>query len=232
MEKAEFGNSVLYHGDAFEVLPTLDDGLIDSVVSDPPYGVTDFDWDKVPPFERMWQLFEAKSKDNANFVLFGCGGFTIDLINSKRPWYRYDLCWCKNNKTGFLNSRLMPLRNHETVMLFGKPGHQKTATFNPPNGAVHPCSVLPFDHERGNNQQSQHAHPTQKPLQLMGYLLMLYSNPGDLVLDPFAGSGTTLEAAMKLGRQFIGIERERQYYEIACKRLEEAYRKRKARFAG
>lgn len=234
MEKMAFGDSgVLYCGDAFEILPTLEDGTIDSVISDPPYGVTNHSWDQAPPFDKMWLLLEKKSKQNANFVLFGCGGFTIDLINSKRHWYRYNLTWIKNNKTGFLNSRLMPMRNTEDVLIFGKPGFQKIATFNPPQGTTHPCSALAFDHDRGNGQQGLNLHETQKPLNLMGYLLMLYSNPGDLVLDPFAGSGTTLEAALRLGRRFVGIERERRYYEVACKRLEEVHRRRSARrFAG
>jgi len=231
MERVEIGTATLYHGDFIDVMPTLDDGSIACIASDPPYGVTSYSWDTAPPFEKMWELFELKSKDNANYILFGCGGFTIDLINSKRAWHRYNLCWCKNNKTGWLNSKLMVHRNHEDIMLFGKPGHQKSAVFNVPDGSVHPCSVLPFDHERGNGQQGLNFHPTQKPLRLMGYLLMLYSNPGnDIVLDPFMGSGTTGLAAMKLGRRFIGIEREEKFYRIACQRLQEVWRQKNARY--
>jgi len=164
MEKFEIGNSTLYHGDCFDILPTLDDGVIDNVVSDFPYGITDHTWDLAPPLDLTWQLLEAKSKENANYVLFGCGGFSIDLINSKRSWYRYSLTWIKNNKTGWLNSSLMPHRNTEDIMVFGKPGFQKKATFNPPEGSVHPCMALPFDHDRGNGQQGKNFHETQKPL--------------------------------------------------------------------
>jgi site-specific DNA-methyltransferase (adenine-specific) len=225
-EKFEIGNATLYCGDAFDILPTLPDGEIDSVVSDPPFGITAHHWDQAPPLPKMWELFEAKSKQNANYVLFCAGGFTIDLVNSKRPWFRYDLCWVKNNKTGFLNAKLMPLRNHENILIFGKPGHQKAATFNSDEGKIHPCSVLPFNHDRGNGES---LHPTMKPYYLMGYLLLLYSNPGDLILDCFMGSGTTGCAALHSNRRFIGIEREKKFFDIACQRLEETL-KQKERF--
>jgi len=228
-EKYEICGSVIYNADALDVLPTLPDGIIDNVVSDFPYGITGHHWDQVPPLDLTWKLLEAKSKDNANYVLFGAGGFTIDLINSKRDWFRYNLAWVKNNATGHLNAGLMPMRKKEDVIIFGKPGHQKSAVFNAPDGYPHPCDVLVFDHERGNNQQGCNHHNTQKPILLMGYLLMLYSNPGDLILDSFAGSGSTLLAAMKLGRRFIGIEKDRSFYEIACRRLYEAYQKKNAR---
>jgi DNA modification methylase len=220
---------VIYHADCFDVLPTLVDGTIDNVCSDFPYGITHHSWDKVPPLDLTWKLLEAKSKDNANYVLFGAGGFTIDLINSKRDWFRYRLTWVKNNKTNWLNSGRMVHSNTEDVMIFGKPGHQRTAVFNVPEGYPHPCSALVFNHDRANNQQGSNFHNTQKPLHLMGYLLMLYTNPGDLILDPFSGGGSTLVAALKLGRRFIGVEKECSFYEVACRRLYEAYQQKCAR---
>ena len=228
-EKYEIGESVIYNADCFDVLPTLQDGIISHVCSDFPYGITHHTWDKVPPLDKTWKLLEAKAKDNANYVLFGAGGFTIDLINSKRDWFRYRLTWVKNNKTNWLNSGRMVHSNTEDVMIFGKPGHQRTAVFNVPEGFPHPCSALVFNHDRANNQQGVNFHNTQKPLRLMAYLLMLYTNPGDLILDSFAGSGSTLVAALKLGRRFIGIEKERSFYEIACRRLYEAYQQKYAR---
>ena len=228
-EKYTIGDSTLYNADAFDVLPTLEDASIDNVVSDFPYGITGHHWDKVPPLDLTWKLLEAKSKPNANYVLFGAGGFTIDLINSKRDWYRYSMAWVKNNATMHLNSSLMPMRKKEDVIILGKRGHQKTATFNVPDGFPQPSDVLVFNHERGNNQQGLNFHETQKPTLLMGYLLMLYTNPGDLILDPFCGSGSTLVAAYRLNRRFIGIEKERPFYEIACQRLYEAYQRKNAR---
>ena len=98
------------------------------------------------------------------------------------------------------------------------------------DGTTLPISILAFDHDRGNGQQSPlPTHPTQKPILLMGYLLLLYSNPGDLVLDCFAGSATTACAALRLNRRFIAIEKERSYYEIACQRLEEVWQRKNAR---
>ena len=260
MEKVEFGDSVLYFGDCFSILPDLDIKA-DAVITDSPFGITACDWDIVPPLDKLWRLFESKSKENANFVMFGAGGFTIDLINSQRPWYRYDLIWVKNNRVGFFNANLQPLRAHESIMVFGKPGFQKASTYNPlktgagrprvnrgsrrkaggvypplpphttiSDGTTFPISVLAFDHDRGNGQQSTiPTHPTQKPLNLMGYLVMTYTNPGDLILEPFAGSGTTLDAAMKLNRRFIGIEKERSYFDIACKRLEATWQRKTTR---
>jgi site-specific DNA-methyltransferase (adenine-specific) len=224
MREFVIGSCRLINSDAFEVLPTISDGSIDCVCSDPPYGITAHAWDKAPPLELMWQLFEAKAKQNANYILFCAGGFSIDLINSRRAWFRYDLSWVKNNKTGFLNASLMPLRNHENVIIFGKPGHQKTATFNQVEGMSHPSSVLVF--KRDATRPEECLHPTQKPFSLMYYLLRLYSNPGDLILDPFAGSCTTGCAALRANRRFIGIEREKKYFDIACRRLEEAMREK------
>ena len=228
-EKYEIGESVIYNADAFDVLPTLQDGIISHVCSDFPYGITNHSWDKVPPLDLTWKLLEAKAKDNANYVLFGAGGFTIDLINSKRDWYRYSMTWVKNNATMHLNANLMPMRKKEDVVVFGKPGHQKSAVFNVPDGFSQPSDVLVFSHERGNNQQGFNFHNTQKPLNLMGYLLMLYTNPGDLILDSFAGSGTTACAALRLGRRFIAIEKNREFYEIACRRLWDIHQRMNSR---
>ena len=108
MEKTDsvtIGNTTLYCGDCFDVLPTLDVEC-DAVISDPPYGLTDCDWDTMPPLDSFWTMVEAQAKQSANYVLFGCGRFSVDLINSRRRWYRYDLVWSKNNKVGFLNANL------------------------------------------------------------------------------------------------------------------------------
>jgi len=228
-EKVEIGTATLYHGDAFDILPTLEDDSIHCVASDFPYGITNHTWDQVPPLDLTWRLLEAKSKDNANYVLFGAGGFTIDLINSKRDWFRYSMAWVKNNKTGHLNAGLMPMRNKEDIIVFGKPGHQKTAVFNVPDGFPQPSDVLVCPHERGNNQQGKNYHVTQKPVLLMGHLLLMYSNPGDLILDSFMGSGSTGVAAMKLGRRFVGIEKDEKFFSTACQRLEEIWQRKTAR---
>ena len=264
-EKVQFGDSFLFCGDAFDILPTLNDASIDACISDPPYAAESFggkctccEWDKPVPLPEFWKLLECKMKPAANTVLFCNQKLAYDLIGSNRQAFRYDLIWAKNNRVGFFNAALQPLRSHEQILVFGRPGFQKTATYNPlktpgtrvrvnrvkarqsggvyPAGEAHtsisdgmtyPISILAVDHDRGNGQG---LHPTQKPLNLLGYLIMTYSNPGDMILDSFAGSGTTLLAAMKLGRRFIGIERERSYFDIARQRLTEAYQRRIARY--
>jgi len=263
-ERVQFGDSFLFLGDAFDILGTLEDGLIDQVISDPPYAsqtfggrCTDCSWDVPIDLTKFWRLVESKTKPSANVVLFGNMRFAYDLINTNLRGFRYDLVWAKNNRTNFLNANLRPLSAHENIMVFGKAGNMAAATYNPvktsgtrvrvnrvkarksggvyPAGEAHtsisdgmtyPISILAVDHDRGNGQG---LHPTQKPLNLVGYLIATYSNPGDMILDAFAGSATTGLAAMKLGRRFICIERERSYFDIARQRLTEAYQRRTAR---
>ena len=248
MKKKTIGDCTLYCGDCFAVLPKLD-VVADAVISDPPFGITACDWDVSFSFAQFWELADRRSKPTANFVLFGLGKFAVDLIVSKYRWYRYDLIWAKNNKVGFLNANLMPMRNHESIMVFGRPGFQESAAYNPvktpggrigvkkvrirkggvypagaysheQDGMLHPCTVLPFDHDRGNGQEGY--HPTQKPLALMEWLVKTYTNAGDTVIDPFMGSGTTGAACAVHGRRFIGIEREPVYFEKAVQRIREA----------
>jgi len=236
------------------ILPRLD-VQCDAIISDPPYGITACDWDILPPLGRFWEMVERKTKPTANIVLFGCGRFAVDLINSQYKWYRYDLIWQKNNKVGFLNANKMPLRNHETVLIFARPGFRKEATYNPQkipggragirkppagirhkkssvyldvlytasvsDGTLHPCSVLQYNNEGTSLNNNNRLHPTQKPLALMEWLIKTYTNEGDTVIDPFMGSGTTGVACAKLGRRFIGIEREETYYGTALKRIQE-----------
>jgi len=244
----QLGNCTLYRGDCFDILPKLD-AVADAVISDPPYGITDCEWDTMPPLSRFWDLIEGRAKPTANFVLFGCGKFTVDLVNSKYRWYRYDLVWAKNNKAGFLNANLMPMRNHESILVFGRPGNIKASTYNPQktqggpvrkqainrrssvysakgnhvthyDGTQHPCSVLSFDSDKNKHRG---LHPTLKPVALMEWLIETYTNEGDTVIDPFMGSGTTGVACAKHNRRFIGIEKEKQYFDTAAKRIREAY---------
>ena len=103
MDVVTIGRATLYHGDAFDILPELTVAC-DAVVSDPPFGITACKWDKPIPLDTLWSLLERQTKQNANYVLFGCGMFAVTLINSKPQWYRYDLVWQKNNVVGFLNA--------------------------------------------------------------------------------------------------------------------------------
>jgi len=245
IKKVTIGNATLYHGDCFNVLPTL--GIqADAIISDPPFNCTNCKWDVPLPLDKFWTLMEQRTKETANIVLFGCGKFTYKLYNSKPDWHRYDVVWHKSKKVGHLNANKMPMRNHELIILFGQPGFRDASTYNPQktlggkvgikttnhrssiyrdhgkyihvsDGSLHPCSVLYFENEIGQ-------HPTQKPVALMEWLVRTYTDENDIVLDCFMGSGSTGVAAINTGRRFIGIEKDKKYFDIACSRIEQAYK--------
>jgi len=247
-KKVTIGDCTLYCGDAFDILPKLD-VKVDAVISDPPYGSTDCDWDVKIPLDSFWTMVEERVKPSASYVLFGCGKFSANLINSMYRWYRYDLIWVKSKKCGFLNANLQPMRNHESIHVFIRPGFFRKAIYNPQktpggkagikrrnhkssvyrdtgeythvsDGTRHPSSVLYFKSESGQ-------HPTQKPVDLMEWLVRTYSHEGNIVLDPFAGSGSTGIACVNTDRAFVGIEQDPDFFHIACNRIERAYEKRK-----
>jgi site-specific DNA-methyltransferase (adenine-specific) len=248
IEEWQEADCTLYRADCFDLLPTLE-LTADLVLSDPPYNCTHCDWDVHIPLSHFWQMIERKAKPAANYVLFGCGHIAVDLVNSRYKWYRYDLIWSKNNRCGFLNSHKQPLRSHESILIFGKPGFCNETVYNPQkevyckpksrkiqnkqsvyparsytsesDGTRHPCSVLHFTGDK-DRADLKGIHPTLKPLALTEFLVKSYSNDGDLVIDPFMGSGTTGVACVKHGRRFIGIEKEKKYFDIAVKRINEA----------
>jgi site-specific DNA-methyltransferase (adenine-specific) len=245
VKTVKIGNCTLYCGNSYSILPKLKIEA-DAIISDPPYGITTCDWDQTLQLPMFWDMVNDNLKLSANIVLFAAGHFMIDLINSKYRWYRYDLVWVKNNKVGFLNANKQPLRAHEHVLIFGRTGERANATYNPvkkeggdsytrrhnadknsvyparsyttiSDGRRHPSSVLNFK----SDQNSLKLHPTLKPLALMEFLVSSYSNKNDIIIDPFMGSGTTGIACQKLGRRFIGIEKEEQFFDIAVNRIKE-----------
>jgi site-specific DNA-methyltransferase (adenine-specific) len=161
------------------------------------------------------------------------------------------LVWVKNNKVGFLNTKKQPMRSHESILIFGQPGFKNKTTYIPQkkpggrkagtrtknnsnsiyrleggytsimDGTLHPCSVLYFDNERGNNRQEY--HPTQKPVALMEHLIRSYTNEGDIIIDPFCGSGSTALACIKRNRRFIGVEKEPKYFRMAVERIKSVW---------
>jgi len=243
-KKIEIGNAILYCGDSFDILPKLND-VCDAVISDPPFGITSCKWDKPIPLDTLWEMLDSCTKQSANFVLFGASKFTVDLIISNRKWYRYDLIWVKSKKCGFLNANLQPMRSHESILVFNRPGFRRCATYNPQktpggkerttirnhrstvyqnkgefthvsDGLQHPSSVLYFKSEFGQ-------HSTQKPVALMEWLVRSYTNDKDIVVDPFMGSGSTAIACAIHNRQFIGIEKNIEYFDIAVERIKKAH---------
>ena len=239
----------LYNGDCLEVLDKLikENIKVDLILTDLPYQKTKNKWDTVIPFEDMWDRLKKIRKDNTPIILFGQGIFTAKLIISNEKEYRYSLIWNKEHPSGFLNANKMPLSVHEDIVVF----YKKLPIYNPQkfigiknNGQGHsrilkknnnysnfelvdnselygdlkfPRSILSFQ----KPHPSISLHPTQKPLELIEYLVKTYSKEDDLVLDFTMGSGTTGVACKNLKRNFIGIEKDKEYFKIANERLKE-----------
>lgn len=246
VEWVEIGRAKLACGDCRDILPTL--GKVDAVICDLPYGTTQNPWDCPIPFEELW--LEYSRICSGAIVLNAAQPFTSALINSNRDLFRYTMVWHKSRPTGFLNAKLQPLRAHEDICVFyrkqptynpqfttGRPNHvsksggariksgstnygQQYAITEEHTNRKYPTSVLSFAPVSPTDVH----HPTEKPVALMEYLVSTFSNQGHTVLDNTMGSGTTGVAAVQMGRDFIGIEREERYFEIACRRIEEAQR--------
>jgi site-specific DNA-methyltransferase (adenine-specific) len=250
------GNATLYLGDCLEVMAGLPDASVDMILCDLPYGTTACKWDTVIPFEPLWCEYNRIIKDNGAICLFGAEPFSSKLRVSNLQDYKYDWIWRKPRGTGHLNAKKQPLRDVENISVFyrgqcvynpqftkGEPysavkggktsrviesgettygKFMKGAKFtNDNSGFRYPKQVIEFGVvERGT------VHPTQKPVPLLEYLIKTYTQPGETVLDNCMGSGTTGVACANSGRRFIGIERERKYFDIACERIENAQRQR------
>lgn len=241
-ETTQIGDCTLIHGDCLEIMPTLEPGSVDLVLTDPPYGTTHNRWDSVIPFEGMWKGIHRLSNETTPVVLFSQMPFGASLICSNPQEFRYEWIWHKNNPTGFLNANRMPMRAHENVLVFykrlplynpqkspGKPYRPGTVSRESvnygkfdgaqrkeyPDGSRFPTDVIKYS----NCSDRSGGHPTQKPVDLLRYLIRTYTNPGDTVLDFTMGSGSTGVACVEEGRKFIGIELDDHYYDIACKRV-------------
>lgn len=231
----------LYHRDCLKLMKDIPDESVDMILTDPPYGVTQCKWDKAPTFEPMWEEYRRIIKPNGCIAIFACEPFSSALVQSNLKMYRYELIWKKNVATDFLSARRRPLRIHEKIQVFykkspiyhpqktkGEPydrgwqnrksdlyGEMNRQRSKSENGERFPTSILNFKRE-------YHFHPTQKPVPLLAWLICTYTNKDDIVLDPFMGSGSTGVACVQEGRNFIGIEQEHRYFEIAQRRIEEA----------
>lgn len=239
MRIERIGDATLYQADYRDV--ELPSG-IDAVLTDPPYGQTRCAWDRAPAdMTAFWEKIGPLVKENAAVVVFGAGEFFVDVVNINRRWFRYDLVYEKSLAVGFLNANRQPLRAHELMAVFyrklpeyhpqkfrGKPytvrgGNDRAAIYNSMHGVDtinhdglrYPRSVI-----RCRNTSGKSWHPTEKPLELMDWLTRAYTSEGQLVLDPFMGSGTTGVAALKAGRRFIGVEKDEHWFNVACRRME------------
>lgn len=239
----------IYNEDCLEGMKRIPDGSIDAIICDLPYGVLNKQsegggWDSIIPFEPLWEQYLRVIKDNGAIVLFAQGMFTARLMISNPKMWRYNLVWKKGHRTtGFLNANRMPLRNHEDIVVFyknlptynpqmwkGRPNHPHSVRRSIRNNRCYgehnqaptiitemkyPVSVIDIEKEH-----TKFYHPTQKPVELLRYLVRTYTNEGDTVLDNCMGSGTTAIACIKEKRHFIGFELNKEYYDKAMTRIE------------
>ena len=234
----------LYLGDCLEKMQDIPDKSIDAIITDPPYGTTACKWDSVIPFEAMWEQLNRIIKPNGAIVLFGSEPFSSSLRMSNIKNYKYDWYWKKNKKTNFLNARKMPMRQVETISVFfnklgntynpimkkrtsqkyGNKKYGNTKVYGKQSGNLKDSQsdyILPSDLIEINTERG--LHPTQKPVPLMEYLIKTYTNEGEMVLDFTMGSGSTGVACINTNRNFIGIEQDKKYFDIAEQRIEDAY---------
>ena len=238
----------IFNEDCLDGMKRLPDGSIDFILTDLPFSITDAAWDNKIPLKPMWEQFKRVTKRNAAVALFASGKFLVELAASNLRDYRYKWIWRKSLPVNFLNAKRMPLRVHEDILIFyqqlptynpqftqGKPykphGRNATANLYVPNGGKgfddrkvesidgkrYPLDVQQFPQPLGDK-----AHPTQKPVQLLEYLINTYTNEGETVVDPTMGSGSTGVACVNTNRHFVGFETEKNFYDIAQKRLEKA----------
>ncbi|HQO99309.1 MAG TPA: site-specific DNA-methyltransferase [Caldisericia bacterium] len=235
----------IYNMDCLEVMKQIDDKSVDLILCDLPYGTTACKWDTIIPFEPLWKEYKRIIKDNGAIVLTASQPFTSALVMSNLDMFKYELIWEKEKATNFMLLSKQFGRVHENILIFYKKQPKYNPIMIPANpdkidkrkrfndvikkdgvipeiklyrpkddGLRYPTSILYF------NRDENSLHPTQKPVALFEYLIKTYTNEGDLVLDNCIGSGTTAVACEKLGRKWIGIEREQEYVDIANKRLE------------
>lgn len=231
-------NYNIIHGDCLVEMKKIEEKSIDMILCDLPYGMTKNPWDVVIPFDQLWNEYNRIIKDTGAIVLFGSQPFTSIMITSNLKMFRYSLVWEKNKFSDFLNSKRKPMKTNEDIAVF----YKKQPTYNPQywystpytrwntqnavdkqtnygshknnfvessDGKRLPTTVLKF------NRVERPLHPTQKPTDLLEWLIKTYTNENDIVLDNCMGVGSTGIACKKINRKFIGIELEYKYYEIA-----------------
>ena len=208
----------------------IEDKSIDLILVDLPYGTTKNKWDVIIPFEDLWKEYNRIIKDNGAMLFTATGIFSSLLMLSNVKDFKYKLIWVKSKSTNFLNVKKQPLRKFEEILVF----YKKQPTYNPQktidvpynkgprksqltgsyanfssvvnksDGERNPTDVLYF---KTAETEGEVFHPTQKPVELGSYLIKTFTNKGEVILDNTSGSGSFLVAAIKEGRNFIGIEK-------------------------
>jgi site-specific DNA-methyltransferase (adenine-specific) len=233
---------IIYHGDCLTEMSRIETSSIDMILCDLPYGVTKNAWDIIIPFDILWKHYDRIIKENGAIVLFGSQPFTSIMITSNLKHFRYCLVWEKNKFSDFLNAKRKPMKTNEDIAIFYKkqPIYNPQYWFSTPytrwntqsavdkqtnygqhkenfveslDGRRLPTTVLKF------NRIERPKHPTQKPVDLLEWLIKTYSNPGDTVLDNCMGVGSTGIACINTNRKFIGIEMDKTYFDIAMETI-------------
>jgi len=230
-------------GDCLVVMKKIPDKKIDMILTDLPYGKTARnEWDIIIPLDKLWEEYKRIIKDNGVIALTSVEPFTSMLVMSNIKMFRYDLVWEKVTPTGHYNAKKMPLRNHESILIF----YKKVPMYNPQKiegGLFHKNKII--HNTKSKNYQNpkltyisnldgkyyprsiigsfapnkKKLHPTQKPLKLFEYLIETYTKKNDIVLDSCIGSGTTAIACISLDRRYVGIEKVEEFVKMANLRI-------------
>lgn len=237
----------IYNEDCLEGMKRIPDGSVDMILCDLPYGTTACKWDEIIPFEPLWEQYERVIKDNGAIVLFGSEPFSSYLRLSNIMMFRYDWIWEKSKAGNFMNVKKQPQKIHENISVFYKKqplynaqmedgtrvssrnkGKRANAnilgtSFDKPEyidkGKRYPYSIQFHSNQSGELNNIHRLHPTQKPVELCEYLIKTYTNKGETVLDNCMGSGTTAIACLNTNRNFIGMELDEAYFNIAKDRI-------------
>jgi site-specific DNA-methyltransferase (adenine-specific) len=231
----------LIQGDCIDKLKDISDNSVNCFICDLPYGTTICKWDNKIDLEDLWREMKRIARnDNTPYFFFCDMRLAVDLIQSNPKWFRYDLVIHKSNKVGFLNSKKMPMREHELLLVF----YKKLPTYNiddnhnvksvhrrkqPYDDSVYGKVIrqghkyyeppLPTSILKMQNSNHHRNHPTEKSQDILEWIIKYYTNEGDTVLDPTMGSGSTGVASVSLNRNFIGIEKNEDYFNVAYKRI-------------
>lgn len=234
-------------GDCLELMKDIPDESIDMILCDLPYQETGNKWDKFIDLKKLFSEYRRIIKEDGCIALTGTFKFGVHLFNIAPDLYKYEWVWEKDNGTNAPNVNLQPFRVHEFIFVFGKgrvtngtrtpmnyfpqktegkPYKQKSGRIsenwkgglnnivtNNKDGLRHPKTIQKFNRDRG-------LHPTQKPVALLEYLIKTYTNEGATVLDNCMGSGSTGVACVNTNRNFVGIELDEEYFNIAKERIE------------
>lgn len=236
----------IYNEDCLDGMKKIPDNSIDLILCDLPYNMTNISWDCLISFDKLWEQYKRIIKPSGNIVLFSAGLFTLNLIQSNIKDFRYKLIWKKNVPTGMASAKYRPMKYYEEICVFGNSQSTYNPIMKERVGIGKAC--YNYDHYCGDNNHLQMAkqkkrydpdyvqpsdilefnvvpnrngklHPTQKPVELLEYLIKTYSNENDIVLDNCMGSGSTAIAAINTNRNYIGFEKDTNYFNISIERI-------------